>query len=320
MRRQTGLSDLLRRRGLTFLLFGGKGGVGKTSMAAATALAAAERSPARRVLLFSTDPAPSLTDAFVTRLAPTPTAIPGIPRLSALELDARAIFQAFKEQYGEDIREIFQQGTLLDDAEAADFFTLDIPGLDEVMALKTITDFMAEGEYDLYIIDTAPTGHTLRLLALPDLLDGWIRFLAKLRWRYRTVVGRLTRREAPAASADAFLVEMKRAVQRVRRLLQDAQATEFVLVTIPEALAVSQTLDFAEALEGAHVPSSHLIINNLVPKSACSFCASRRALQQKHREALATALPRYRMVDVPLQPGEVRGVDTLRAIGSLLFP
>lgn len=320
MARPSGLAECLRRKEPTFLLFGGKGGVGKTTMAAATALHAAEMRGGRSTLIFSSDPAPSLAESFDTPLTSAPTVIPGVPRLAALELDARAVLAEFKERYGEDILEILQKGTLLADAEAEELFSLDIPGLDEVMALKKITDFMQEGTYGLYIIDTAPTGHTLRLLTLPDLLDRWIRFLAKLRWRYRVVVGRLSRTTPPEGTADDFLLEMKRTVQRVRRLLQDADTTEFIVVTIPEALAVSQTVDLVAALREAKIPSSHLILNNVVPENTCAFCASRRRMQARHRAALTAELPAYRITDVPLQPEDVRGLPHLRDIGKHLFP
>ena len=93
------------------------------------------------------------------------------------------------------------------------YFSLDIPGLDEVMGLKKITDFMESNEYGLYIVDTAPTGHTLRLLSLPELLDDWIKFLASLRWKYHAMIRQFAREER-VENADKFLLEMKKTVKK----------------------------------------------------------------------------------------------------------
>src|SRR3989338_4669422 len=187
------LTELVEKP-LQFIMFGGKGGVGKTSMSAATALGFAKEY-------------------------------------------AKIVLEEFKKEYGEDILDILQEGTYLANEEAEELFSLDIPGLDEVMGLKKITDFMDSQEYSLYIVDTAPTGHTLRLLTLPELLDDWIKFLASLRWKYHAMVRQFAREER-VTKADQFLLEMKRTVKKVRELLQDEKRTEFIVVTIAESMGV----------------------------------------------------------------------------------
>jgi len=186
------LTDLLEKN-LQFILFGGKGGVGKTTMAAASAIKFARKYPKKKILIFTTDPAPSLADSFDQKLANEPAQIKGFDNLWALEIDASKEIKKFREKYGEDVLDILQKGTYLSEEETEEIFSLDIPGLDEVMGLKKITDFMDSSDYDLYILDTAPTGHTLRLLALPELLDDWIKTLASLRWKYHYMVHRLSR-------------------------------------------------------------------------------------------------------------------------------
>ena len=156
----------LKNTSLQFILFGGKGGVGKTTMAVATAL---ELARDQKVLLFTTDPAPSLADSFGQAIGNEPTAVVGTRNLFAMEMDAGKALAEFKEQYGGEILDILQQGTYLADEETEEILHLDIPGLDEVMSLKKIIDFMENADYQLYIVDTAPTGHTLRLLMVPEL-------------------------------------------------------------------------------------------------------------------------------------------------------
>ena len=182
-----------------------------------------------------------------------------------MEIDAKKVLEEFKEKYGEDILDILQQGTYLADEETEEIFSLDIPGLDEVMGLKKITDFMESKEYGLYIVDTAPTGHTLRLLTLPELLDDWIKFLAGLRWKYHAMVRQFAREER-VAKADQFLLEMKKTVKKVRELLQDPERTEFIVVTIAESMGVRETEDLIATLKKFHIPSRHIIINNIFPK------------------------------------------------------
>ncbi len=233
------LANRLFDPSLQFMLFGGKGGVGKTTMAAATAIELAKE---RTVLIFTTDPAPSLADSFGQAIGSEPTAIVGAPNLFAMEIDARKVLQDFKAEYGGDILDILQQGTYLADEDTEELLSLDIPGLDEVMGLKKITDYMESSDYEVYIVDTAPTGHTLRLLMLPELLNTWIKFLARLRWKHHAMVRQFAR-EQRIEKADEFLLEMKKTVNKVKSLLQNSEKTEFVVVTIAEKMGVSETED-----------------------------------------------------------------------------
>lgn len=317
------LTELLERP-LQFIMVGGKGGVGKTSMAAATALRFAEEYARRRanekVLIFTTDPAPSLADSFDQQIGSEPTAIEieGAKNLFAMEINAKKVLEEFKKEYGEEILDILQQGTYLSDEENEEIFSLDIPGLDEVMGLKKITDFIDSREYELYVVDTAPTGHTLRLLALPELLDNWVKFLASLRWKYHAMVRQFAREER-TEKADEFLLEMKRTVKKVRELLQDTERTEFVVVTIAESMGVRETEDMVQRLEEFHIPSHHIIINNLFPKEGCDFVKARRKLQQKYIREIREKFSTHRITEIALQPNEIQGLNGLRDLGKQLF-
>ena len=319
------LADLIspqKVRGKQFIMFGGKGGVGKTSMAAATSLRFAEEYAKRRanekILIFTTDPAPSLADSFDQKIGNEPTAIQGAKNLFAMEIDAKKVLEEFKKEYGEDILDILQQGTYLSDEETEEIFSLDIPGLDEVMGLKKITDFMENKEYGLYIVDTAPTGHTLRLLSLPELLDDWIKFLASLRWKYHAMVRQFAREER-VEKADDFLLEMKKTVKKVRELLQDEKRTEFIVVTIAESMGVRETEDLIQSLEEFHIPSRHIIINNIFPKEGCDFVKTRRKLQEKYIHEIKEKFAGHCITEIALQPNEIQGITGLKNLGKQLF-
>ena len=148
--------EFLREEGLRLLLFGGKGGVGKTTCAAAAALTLARQHPARSFLLVSTDPAHSLADCFA--------GCPPVENLALRELDPQESLDRFKARHEEHLRTIALRGTFLDQADVAQLLDLSVPGLDEVMALLEIVAWVKEERYACIVVDTAPAGHTLRLL------------------------------------------------------------------------------------------------------------------------------------------------------------
>lgn len=319
-------------KGAGFILFGGKGGVGKTTMAAASAVAFAKHNPKKKILIFTTDPAPSLADSFGQKLSNEPIKVEGFVNLWALEINAKEELKKFKKQYGDDILDILQEGTYLSNEETEEIFSLDIPGLDEVMGLKKITDFMDSSDYDLYVLDTAPTGHTLRLLTLPELLDDWIKFLAGLRWKYHAMVNQLSRgKEKRVAKADEFLLEMKKTVKKVQKLLRDPKKTTFVVVTIPEAMGVEETKDMAQDLEKSKIPIEHIIINNIVPAfvplsgttagkpGELNFLQKRRAAQDRYIDEIKKAFSDFTITEIELQAEEVKGIDKLTQLGERLF-
>lgn len=311
------LNGLLEKP-LQFIIFGGKGGVGKTTMSAALALKFAEAHKDKKILIFTTDPAPSLGDSFEQELSNKPAKINGTQNLWAMEINAKVVLEEFKEKYGKDILDILQQGTYLEDEETKEILSLDIPGLDEIMGLKKITDFMESQEYDLYIVDTAPTGHTLRLLTLPDLLDNWIKFLAGLRWKYHYIIERASGRKR-IESADKFLLEMKKTVKKVKSLLQDPIKTEFVVVTIAEAMGVAETEDLISSLEKSRIPSHYIIINNIFPKDGSEFAEARRENQDKYISKMKKKFSGYIITEVILQPTEISGVGALKSLAKKIF-
>jgi arsenite/tail-anchored protein-transporting ATPase len=308
-----------------FILFGGKGGVGKTTMSAASAVYVARQDSQKKNLIFTTDPAPSLADSFNQQLSHEPVQIEGLPNLWAMEIDAKKELVAFKKQYGDDILDILQEGTYLSDKETEEMFSLDIPGLDEVMGLKKIMDFMDAAEssthqFDTYFLDTAPTGHTLRLLALPELLDNWIKMLAKLRWKYHYMVDRFSRgKEKRVENADAFLLEMKKTVKKVQTLLHDPKKTTFVVVTIPEAMGVEETKDLMEELSTYNISSKYIIINHIVPADDSSFLRTRRNVQNRYIEEIKQQFPKSEITEIELQAEEIRGMEKLTGLGEKIF-
>jgi len=293
------------------ILFGGKGGVGKTTCASAAAVQLAYAG--MRTLLLSSDPAHSLSDCLEQEIGPEIRSVDGVRDLRAVEMDAEKLYMEFREEHGEEISRILETGTYLDDEDIAGLLSLPIPGLDEVMGFKELVDLMEKEEYDLYVLDTAPTGHALRLLALPEVLDQWIRILAKIRYKYQYVVFRLAGKEVHE-TADDFLFTMKRALKKVHALLRDPDRCEFVVVTVPEAMVIAETRRLTKALAAFGIPMKHLIVNRVISsdRQDCLFCLERWQEQRGYLQEIETAFSAYQRFKLLELPRQVRGVRMLR--------
>ena len=308
------LTGLLKPE-LKLLLFGGKGGVGKTTCATSTALYLAN---VFKTLLFSTDPAHSVADSLGLKIGDEIKEVKGIKNLSALEISAEKALSKFKIEYDVEIRRLFDTSTYLDKEDIDSILALPIPGIDEVMGFKTIVDLIEEGKFDKYIVDTAPTGHALRLLTLPELLDDWIKVMAKMRWKYRYMVERFSGRYKPD-SADDFLMSMKKTVKRIENLLKDQQRCEFIVITIPESMATLETERLINNLSKYGINVRQLVINNVLESTDCSFCRERKKEQEKYINQIGRKFSNLKITITPLQPKEVKGIDALENFKELLF-
>jgi len=301
---------------LKLILFGGKGGVGKTTCAVSAGLHLSETF---KTLIISSDPAHSLSDSLGQKIGDGIENIKGVKNLSAIEISAKKAFSVFKKKYEKEIKKIIDTSTYLDPEDIESVFALPIPGIDEVMGLKTITDMIEEGRFDKFIVDTAPTGHALRLLTLPAMLDEWIKVMAKMRWKYRYVATTFGGKYRPD-EGDDFLVEMKKTVTRIHSLFKDGKRCEFIVVTIPEDMAVRETERMINDLNTYGITVKQLVINNVVPwNDNCEFCKEKRNGQKNYIDYLSNKMGNIRITVVPLHPREVKGIDALNSFKELLF-
>ena len=301
---------------LKLILFGGKGGVGKTTCASSTGLYLSEDF---KTLLISTDPAHSLADSLGQEIRGEIKEVKGVKNLSALEISAEKALSKFKMRYESQIKKILNTSTYLDQEDIDSIFALSIPGIDEVMGFKMIVDLIEEGKFDKYIVDTAPTGHALRLLTLPELLDDWIKVMAKMRWKYRYMVTTFRGRYKPD-EGDDFLVEMKKTVKRIGGLLRDSQRCEFIAVTIPEDMAILETERLIKRLDQYGMKVKQMVINNVIPEQVdCPFCQVRREGQDKYIREIRDKFSDLKTMIIPLQPQEVKGIGSLENFKEVLF-
>jgi len=170
-------------------------------------LAYAKEHPDKKVLLVSCDPAHSISDSLGEKIGSDPTPVSGFPNLEAREIDALKLFDSFDKENQKTITTILDRGTYLDPEDINEFVGLSLPGIDELMALLEIARIVEKNKYDLVIVDTAPAGHTLRLLELPKLLKSVIELLNLMQDKHRTMVKSLTRRYNQD-KADEFIVNL----------------------------------------------------------------------------------------------------------------
>ncbi len=292
----------------SFLFFSGKGGVGKTTMACTTAVAEADAG--RRTLIVTTDPASNLADVFEQPIGHRVTAIRGVPNLWAVEIDPDQAATEYTDRTLAPIRAIFPPEIVRVMEEQ-----LASPCTAEVAAFDRFADFldpiaMLEPEgaaaFDLVIFDTAPTGHTVRLLELPE---AWTKSITQAEaGSGQTCIG-------PAAA----IGEARAKYERALGALRDPEQTRFVFVLQPEATAIGETAHSSADLERLGIATTELIVNGILPaeEGANPFFAARVAMQQGYLAQIANRLPMPAR-RVPLLDGEVRGIDRLRALAPLL--
>ena len=301
-----------------FRFVGGKGGVGKTTCAAALALEAARSG--RRTIVVSTDPAPSLGDAFAQRLGPARRRIRGVPRLDAMEMDAASAFARWLEPRRSRLEEIASRGTLLARDEIASVLRLSLPGIDEVAAFLQLAELAESERYDHVVVDTAPTGHLLRMLSMPSLLGAVTLAFDRLQEQHRQMVAALRGRWTPDA-ADLVLQDIEHQVLRVTRMLRDPAVSRLAWVTTAERMAIEETADGLAALGREGLTVDRLIVNRLTPAppQPCGWCRARRVQERGWVQAASKLVRRTTAVQlVAEQANEPRGPAALRRVAASL--
>jgi arsenite-transporting ATPase len=311
------LTALLDRQ---VVFFGGKGGVGKTTCSSAFALAASQRG--QRTLLVSTDPAHSTSDIFERPIGPSEREL--TPALSAIEIDGEAEAARYIDGVKQDIRRMFSPNVVRQAQRQIELAAAS-PGLLEVALLDRIIQLVVErgDTFDLIVFDTAPTGHTLQLLRMPDAMTTWIQALV----RHRRAMVELDRgaeqTRKQAEDADPVLAALTRRHERLGRLrdtLLDRSRASFALVTIPERLAIEETARAAELLADTGVDVGGLVVNRILPDVVDGdFLRSRKAQERTYLEEIERRFKRLPRVHVHQLPRDVYGMASLDAVSRQLL-
>lgn len=325
------LLELARSRQILF--FGGKGGVGKTTVAAATALARAEEGA--RVLLVSTDPAHNLGHLFDRPIGANATRV--TQGLDAVEIDPAGTVDV---HLGEVARALHQLMPVDQHKEIDRHMELSrsAPGMQEAAILERMADVVDEGltAYDLIVFDTAPSGHTARLMVLPEMMSAWTEGLIKRRERADRFAGLfrdLGRDDAAMADktlseTDAeqtresrirqILLRRRAKFSKLRDRLADQATTSFVIVLAAERLPVLESIELQHQLQHAGIAVNGLVINKRSPQNAGTFLEERRRQEDAHLETLAEALPTLPRQDITLMAQDVVGLEAVSQLGMTL--
>jgi arsenite-transporting ATPase len=306
-----------------YLFFGGKGGVGKTTAASATALFLLHNSKRNdSILLFSTDPAHSLSDSLDEKIGNRLVEVKRFrgARLVAYEMDASLALERFRSAHGEVLAEIAERGTLLDEEDINQLLNLSLPGLDEVMSLFELSEVDRERKYARIVVDTAPSGHTSRLLRLPEVFERIVHTLDLMGEKHRYMIEQFARRKAPVDKVELFLRDLNKRIASVRKLLYDEEQTSFTLVTIPEAMSVRETERYLDLLKDEGVPVRDVIVNRVEQEhDACKYCHARVMTQKRWLKEISRAFKGMQLHYVPLMSQEVRGLEALKEVGNILW-
>ena len=301
-------------------MVGGKGGVGKTTCSAALALHFAHSG--EKTLLISSDPSPSLSDIFETKIGDRERSVKGVENLYGLEISSQVILQRWKERFGPEIYEVLSAFSKLD-YDFVDYIG-GAPGIEEEYMLNTIMELVKSGKYGRVIWDTAPAGHTLRLLHLPQVflahLEAAAKFYMNLYGAFERVASTVRLKKSKRTLLQ-IIEGWKDLSQRVLDFIRDPRRTAYVIVTIAEALGVRLTDRLLQDFDAFHLPVGHLIVNNLVLEADCEFHRQRQAMQRQYLKILRENYnPRMSLVELPLLSHEVKGVKRITQVAEILFP
>ncbi|KAI3429420.1 hypothetical protein D9Q98_005515 [Chlorella vulgaris] len=309
------LQNVLDQTTLKWIFVGGKGGVGKTtcSCSLAVQLAGVRES----VLIISTDPAHNLSDAFRQKFSKHPSLVNGFTNLYAMEVDPTPDLSEVEGLEGE-------QGGFLADISTS------IPGIDEAMSFAEVMKQVQSMDYSCIVFDTAPTGHTLRLLQFPTTLEKGLSKLISLKDSFGGMLSGVSRMMGAGGPGGEHMIDqmlgkveqLKRVVEEVNSQFKNDELTTFVCVCIPEFLSLYETERLIQELAKFEIDSRNIVINQVIfPEEVGSsrLLAARVRMQQKYLDQFYDLYEDFHIVCLPLLEEEVRGPEALRAFSQHLL-
>ncbi|KZS90357.1 arsenical pump-driving ATPase, partial [Sistotremastrum niveocremeum HHB9708] len=308
------LQNVLDQKSLKWIFCGGKGGVGKTTTSCSLAIQLA--TCRESVLLISTDPAHNLSDAFGQKFSKDATKVNSFDNLYAMEIDPTSSLQEMVEQSDQN----GVMGGMMQDLAFA------IPGVDEAMGFAEIMKHVKSMQYSVIVFDTAPTGHTLRFLSFPSVLEKALGKLSALGGRFGPMLNQMTSMMGgPASSQEdmfAKLEAMREVITEVNTQFKDPEKTTFICVCISEFLSLYETERLVQELTAYEIDTHNIVVNQLLfPKKSanCEHCNVRHKMQQKYlNEAHELYDEFFHIIRLPLLTEEVRGPEKLKEFSKML--
>lgn len=314
------IQNILDQKTLKWIFVGGKGGVGKTTVSSSLAILLSK--VRKKVLIISTDPAHNLSDAFGQKIGKTPTQIHGFQNLFGLELDPeKDVNNIEKLNQILHVEDQKKPAGLLSTMENA------FPGVDEANNLRYIASLLDNLDYDVVVFDTAPTGHTLRLLEMPNIIGKSLQKILELKLQFSSIidsVGGILGNEFDQKLNKFFtnMNSLKDSLEKIAERFKDAEKTTFIAVCIPEFLSVYETERLIESLFKENIDIRNVIVNQVLMcenPDKCRMCRSRMKMQKKYLDRIEEMFEDFHITKIPLQKNEIRGPKEIDSFSKFLL-
>ncbi|KAF2403877.1 anion-transporting ATPase [Trichodelitschia bisporula] len=320
---EANLQSILSQKTLRWIFVGGKGGVGKTTTSCSLAIQLAKHR--KSVLLISTDPAHNLSDAFNQKFGKDARLVEGFDNLSAMEIDPNGSIQDVLAAGGDDAQDAMNSlggvGNMMQD------LAFSIPGVDEAMSFAEVLKQVKSLSYEVIVFDTAPTGHTLRFLQFPTVMEKALAKLSQLSQQFGPMLNTFLGQRGALPGGQNLedmlskMESLRETIAEVNTQFKDADLTTFVCVCIPEFLSLYETERMIQELNSYHIDTHSIVVNQLLfPRkdNPCEQCNARRKMQKKYLDQIEELYEDFNVVKMPLLVEEVRGKEKLEKFSEML--